>query len=87
MNDHPFDTAIALTHEPPQHWLGRTSDDYWNMVSPYGGVTAGVMTKAMLDHPERRGTPLSFTLNFLAPIDAGDFAKAIHILHVLQNLH
>jgi acyl-CoA thioesterase len=85
MTAHPFDTAIALTHEPPQSWLGRTSDDYWNMVSPYGGVTAGVMMKAMLDHPERRGTPLSFTLNFLAPIDAGDFVIDTELVRANRN--
>ncbi|MBI3095811.1 MAG: thioesterase family protein, partial [Rhodocyclales bacterium] len=72
MSPHPFDSAIALTREPPDRWLGRTSADYWNMVSPYGGVTAGAMLQAMLDHPERRGTPLAFTLNFLAPIAAGE---------------
>ena len=48
MTAHPFDTAIALTHEPPQHWLGRTSDDYWNMVSPFGGVTAGRNARGMI---------------------------------------
>ena len=73
MNRHPFDTAIALTAETPNRLHGRTSEDYWNMVSPYGGVTAGAMMQAMLDHPERRGTPLAFTLNFLAPIEAGEF--------------
>ena len=73
MSTHPFDAAIALTHEPPDRWHGRTSEDYWNMVSPYGGVTAGAMMQAMLDHPERRGSPLAFTINFLAPIEAGEF--------------
>jgi acyl-CoA thioesterase len=73
MSQHPFDTAITLTAEPPHRWLGRTSEDYWNMVSPYGGVTAAAMMQAMLDHPERRGTPLAFTINYIAPIDAGDF--------------
>ena len=73
MNLHPFDSAIELAQEAPQRWRGRTSEDYWNMVSPYGGVTAGVMMQAMLRHPERRGTPLSFTLNFLAPIERGEF--------------
>jgi acyl-CoA thioesterase len=73
MSTHPFDAAIALRHEPPRRWHGRTSEDYWNMVSPFGGVTAGAMMQAMLDHPERRGTPLSFTPNFLAPIEAGKF--------------
>ena len=85
MNAHPFDTAIALTREPTQRWLGRTSDDYWNMVSPYGGITAGVMMKAMLDHLDRRGTPLSFTLNFLAPIDAGDFVIDTELVRANRN--
>jgi len=73
MAAHPFDTAIALTADGPQRWRGRTSEAYWNMVSPYGGVTAGAMLQAMLDEPGRRGTPLAFTLNFLAPIAAGEF--------------
>jgi acyl-CoA thioesterase len=73
MSAHPFDIAIALTAEAPDRWMGRTSEDYWNMVSPYGGVTAAVMMQAMLDHPERRGSPLSFTINYIAPIDAGDY--------------
>ncbi|BAO30129.1 acyl-CoA thioesterase [Sulfuritalea hydrogenivorans] len=70
---HPFDAAIALAAATPNRRLGRTSADYWNMVSPYGGITAAVMMQAMLDHPDRRGTPLAFTINYLAPIDAGDF--------------
>jgi len=82
---HPFDSVIALTHEAPHRWLGRTSEDYWNMVSPYGGVTAAAMMQAMLDHPERRGTPLAFTLNFLAPIDAGDFAIDTELVRSNRN--
>jgi len=70
---HPFDAALALTAEPPSRWHGRTSEDYWNMVSPYGGITAAAMMQAMLDHPERRGSPLSFTINYIAPIEAGDY--------------
>jgi hypothetical protein len=48
MNPHPFDTAIALRHEPPRRWHGRTSEDYWNMVSPFGGVTAGRNARGMI---------------------------------------
>ena len=73
MSNHPFDSAIELAHEAPDRWRGRTSEDYWNMVSPYGGVTAAAMMQAMLGHGQRRGTPLSFTLNFLAPIERGEF--------------
>lgn len=73
MDRHPFDSAIALTAETPDRLRGRTSEDYWNVISPYGGITAAAMMQAMLDHPDRRGSPLSFTINFLAPIEAGEF--------------
>ena len=73
MGRHPFDTAIALTAETPNRLHGHTSQEYWNVISPYGGITAAVMMQAMLDHPERRGSPLSFTLNYIAPIAAGDY--------------
>ncbi len=82
---HPFDEAIALRPEPPNRWHGRTSEAYWNMVSPYGGVTAAVMMRAMLDHSERRGSPLSFTLNFLAPIDAGEFVVETELVRANRS--
>lgn len=76
MNDsiHPFDRAIALAAETPNRWHGHTSAAYWNMVGPYGGITAAAMMQAMLDQPARRGSPLAFTINFLAPIEAGEYA-------------
>ena len=82
---HPFDAAIALTAETPERRHGCTSADYWNMVSPFGGVTAAAMMQAMLDHPERRGTPLAFTLNFLAPIDAGDYAVETELVRANRS--
>jgi len=85
MSAHPFDTAIALSRQESGRWLGRTSEDYWNMVSPYGGVTAAAMMRAMLDHPERSGTPLSFTLNFLAPINPGDFVIDTELVRANRN--
>jgi acyl-CoA thioesterase len=85
MARHPFDTAIALTAETPDRRHGRTSDDYWNMVSPFGGVTAAAMLQAMLDHPERRGTPLAFTLNFLAPIEAGDYVVETELVRANRS--
>jgi acyl-CoA thioesterase len=85
MSPHPFDTAIALAHEAPHRWRGCTSDDYWNMVSPFGGITAAAMMQAMLDHPARRGTPLAFTLNFLAPIEAGGFIIDTDLVRANRN--
>lgn len=71
---HPFDEALVLEPRTPQRVSGHTSEAYWNMVGPYGGITAAAMLQAMLDRPERQGEPLSFTINYLAPIAAGEFA-------------
>ncbi|MFA6312058.1 MAG: thioesterase family protein [Sterolibacterium sp.] len=70
---HPFDQAVALAPVTPERLRGHTSEDYWNMVGPYGGITAAVMMQAMMNHPARRGSPLSFTINFLAAVEAGEF--------------
>ena len=38
---HPFDHAVALTATGvPHQYQGETSPEYWNMVGPYGGITA-----------------------------------------------
>lgn len=70
---HPFDQALALAPVTRERLRGRTSEDYWNMVGPYGGITAAMMMQAMMNHPERKGSPLSFTINFLAAVEAGEF--------------
>jgi hypothetical protein len=43
------------------------------------------MMQAMIDHPERRGTPLAFTLNFLAPIEAGEFIIDTDLVRANRN--
>ncbi len=70
---HPFDQALRHETLTPTRRRHVTSADYWNMVSPYGGITAAVMMQAMLDRPEHVGTPLSFTINYLAPIAQGEY--------------
>lgn len=69
---HPFDCAIALDPEAPNLFFGRTSDDYWNAISPYGGVTAATVLQAVLRHPNRIGDPIAMTVNFAAAIQAGE---------------
>ena len=70
---HPFDEAVALTPVTSDRRRGHTSEDYWNMVGPYGGITAAVMMQALLEHPARQGSPLSFTINFLAGVERGEY--------------
>ena len=69
---HLFDEATRVT-AGDSCWQGRTSDDYWAFVGPFGGVTAATILRALIDHPQRSGDPLSLTVNFCAPIAQGDF--------------
>jgi acyl-CoA thioesterase len=71
---HPFDHAIALDAQAPDLFAGRTSEHYWNMISPYGGVTAAVLLQAILRHPARLGDPLAMTVNFAGAIRPGPFS-------------
>ena len=53
--------------------LGATSPAYWNMIGPYGGITAAVVTQAVMQHPQRLGEPLALTINYAAAVTAGPF--------------
>lgn len=66
---HPFDQATAL-EACDGHSSARVSSAYFNMVGPFGGVTAATVLNAVLQHPDRQGSPVAFTLNFLGPLNA-----------------
>jgi acyl-CoA thioesterase len=70
---HPFDAAIALQAQSDGSWSGRTSPAYANMIGPYGGITAAQCLNAVLQHPERLGDPIAFTVNFAAALADGPF--------------
>lgn len=74
MTEHPFDAALALDPIADDAWHGRTSDAYWNMVGPFGGVVAAALFRAAQDHPLRRGDPVALTVNFCAALAKGAFA-------------
>jgi acyl-CoA thioesterase len=70
---HPFDTALGLQSAGEHRFTGTTSPAYANMVGPYGGMTAAQMLQAALQHPARLGDPVSFTVNYAAPVADGSF--------------
>jgi len=70
---HPFDDALALDPGVPDHFSGRTTPGYWNMVGPYGGITAATLLQAVLRHPLLLGEPLSLTVNYAAAVAEGPF--------------
>ncbi|RMX04836.1 thioesterase family protein [Corticibacter populi] len=70
---HPFDEAIALSRDAEGVFHGRTTPEYWNMVGPFGGITAAVLLHAVLQHPARLGEPAAMTVNFAGPVPEGPF--------------
>lgn len=73
MSDHPFDRAIQLEKRDGDTFCGQASEDYWAFVGPFGGTSAGVMLRAVMDHPARIGEPLALTVNYAAPLAKGAF--------------
>ena len=73
MNPHPFDGAIALQAREDGSFAGRTSAAYANFIGPYGGITAAQCLNAVLQHPQRLGDPVAFTVNFAAAVAEGGF--------------
>ena len=71
MNKHPFDLALQLTPLESGVYVGTTSDAYWNMVGPFGGVTAATALNAVLQHPSLLGEPVSLTVNYAGALLAG----------------
>ena len=71
--NHPFDEALALSQDAPGHYRGHTAKTYWNMVGPYGGITAAAIVRAIMDHPQCLGEPLSLTVNYAGALSNGPF--------------
>ena len=71
---HPFDKAIALVRQGDGSFAGHTSPAYANMVGPFGGIMAAQTLNAVVQHPDRLGEPLSFTVNFAAALADGPFS-------------
>ena len=73
LSTHPFDKALELTPDVPDEFAGRTTPAYWNMVGPFGGMTAATLLQAVLRHPLLLGEPLSLTVNYAAAVAEGPF--------------
>jgi hypothetical protein len=73
---HLFDEAVALQPlgEPSEgRWRGVPSLAYWNMVGPYGGVTAATALQGLLQHPQLLGEPVACTFNYPAALSERPF--------------
>jgi acyl-CoA thioesterase len=82
--EHLFDRATRVT-AGDSRWQGQTSEDYWAFVGPFGGITAATILRALLDHPERSGDPLSLSVNFCAPIAEGEFELDVRLVRANRS--
>lgn len=73
MTTHPFDEAMVLARQPDGTAVGHTSPAYWNMIGPFGGITAAAALAAVMQHPQRLGEPISLTVNFAGAMAAGAY--------------
>jgi len=76
---HPFDRAVELQGDPGNR-AARVSADYQNMVGPFGGISAAKILRAVLIHPQRLGSPVSLTVNFLGPITGDEIEISTRLL-------
>ena len=76
---HLFDDATQVT-AGDSRWQGKTSEDYWAFVGPFGGCTAATILRALIDHPQRAGDPLALTVNFCAPVAEGAFDLDVRLV-------
>jgi acyl-CoA thioesterase len=76
---HLFDEATRVT-AGDSRWQGQTSEDYWAFVGPFGGATAATVLRALIEHPERCGDPLSLTVNYCTPIAQGAFDLDVRLV-------
>lgn len=74
MTSHSFDQALHLTSgDAPNMTLGATSPAYWNMVGPFGGYTAALAIRAVMQNPALLGEPVALTVNYAGATTEGPF--------------
>ena len=79
MTHNVFDEALALQLQADGSFAGNTHKGWWNMVGPFGGITAATVTQALVQHPQCLGEPASLTVNYVAALTAGPFSIALRI--------
>lgn len=85
MDLHVFDEALQLTPMPGGGWLGHTHPAWWNMVGPFGGITAATVVQAISLHPDVLGAPVAMTVNYVAALTKGAFTAALRIVRTNRS--
>jgi len=85
MDLHVFDEALQLQPLPGGAWLGHTHPAWWNMVGPFGGITAATVIQAIGLHPDALGAPVALTVNYVAALARGPFVVALRIVRTNRS--
>ena len=78
---HALDRAVALSPDPAGcdgDWLAHTQPEWWNMVGPFGGISAALMLQSALRHPQLQGSPVALTVHYAAAIREGPMLLQAH---------
>ena len=81
---HPFDRATQVMSVDGK-LRGTASDDYFAFVGPFGGATAATLLRAIMQHPERAGDPLSITVNLCAPVSNAAFDLDVRLIKATRS--
>ena len=77
MHQQPPEEDPRTTALLRQQYAAPTDEAYWNFVGPFGGYTAATVLRSVLEHPQRQGDPVSFTVNFALPLSEGAFTLSV----------
>jgi acyl-CoA thioesterase len=82
---HLFDQAVELVTTSPYTYQGHIPQTYANMVGPFGGIIAAVILNGVLNHKERKGDPVSLTVNFAGPIIDAPFMLTVRLMRTNRS--
>lgn len=74
---HPLDEAIRLESLGDGRYQGAPPKQYWNMVGPFGGISAAIVLQSVLCEDNVTGDPLAMTVNYAAPIQDAPFELTV----------
>src|SRR5262245_50924222 len=69
---HSLDAATRLERLGPERLRGHTSPLYANLSGPFGGWTAAMLMRAVMEDERRQGAPVALTVNYCAAIGEGE---------------
>jgi acyl-CoA thioesterase len=82
---HVFDEALQLAPLGDGAWQGHTHTAWWNMVGPFGGITAATALRAIELHPQVLGAPVALTVNYVAAVASGPYTVTSRVVRTNRS--